>query len=70
VVTCSVGVSSFPDHATTASGLVDAADKAMYRAKHAGRNQVQNAHAGEGRGREESDFDHEPTPHASGPTAP
>jgi diguanylate cyclase (GGDEF)-like protein len=57
VVTCSVGVAAFPDHATTASGLLDAADKAMYRAKNGGRNQVQAAHAGEGRGREDADFD-------------
>jgi diguanylate cyclase (GGDEF)-like protein len=60
VVTCSVGVASFPDHATTASGLLDAADKAMYRAKNSGRNQVQPAHAGEGRGRDDKDFDAAP----------
>jgi diguanylate cyclase (GGDEF)-like protein len=62
MVTCSVGVAAFPDHATTAAGLLDAADKAMYRAKNAGRNQVQPAHAGEGRGREDFDLAKPPTP--------
>ena len=64
MVTCSVGVASFPDHATTASGLLDAADKAMYRAKNSGRNQAQNAHAGEGQRRDDPELE-PPRPSAS-----
>lgn len=69
VVTCSVGVAAFPDHATTASGLLDAADKAMYRAKNGGRNQVQAAHAGEGRGRDDAEFEVEPRGTGAAPQA-
>ena len=39
-VTVSVGVSSFPKHAVTATSLVELADKALYDAKHRGRNRV------------------------------
>ena len=39
-VTFSVGVASFPKHASTGQGLVLAADGALYRAKHLGRNHV------------------------------
>lgn len=39
IVTMSAGISVFPDHGTTASVLMKKADKAMYRAKHEGRNQ-------------------------------
>jgi len=39
-LSASVGVASFPDDAMTVDGLVHAADTAMYRAKHAGRNTV------------------------------
>ena len=39
-VTCSLGVATFPDHARTREGLFDSADRALYKAKHAGRNQV------------------------------
>lgn len=62
IVTCSIGVAAFPDHATTARGLLDAADKAMYRAKHAGRNQVQAALPGEGRAPDDGTFGDEPKP--------
>jgi diguanylate cyclase (GGDEF)-like protein len=37
-LTASIGVASFPDHSQTAMGLLDAADRAMYEAKAAGRN--------------------------------
>jgi diguanylate cyclase (GGDEF)-like protein len=37
-VTVSVGVAVFPRHARTAAGIVDAADAALYAAKHAGRD--------------------------------
>jgi diguanylate cyclase (GGDEF)-like protein/PAS domain S-box-containing protein len=33
----SVGIALYPEHADSAAALLDAADKAMYRAKHAGR---------------------------------
>ena len=38
--TVSIGVASFPDDGTTASGLIRAADERLYRAKAAGRNRV------------------------------
>lgn len=40
VQTLSLGVAHYPAHAVTAAELVDAADKAMYRAKRAGKNRV------------------------------
>ncbi len=39
-LTCSLGIATFPDDATTRSDLVTAADRAMYAAKRMGRNQV------------------------------
>ncbi len=42
-LTASIGVASFPDHATTSNGLLEAADRAMYRVKAAGRNDVMSA---------------------------
>lgn len=39
-LTVSIGVASYPDHAKTSKDLIDAADKAMYRAKEGGRNGV------------------------------
>jgi diguanylate cyclase (GGDEF)-like protein len=39
-VTVSIGVASFPDDADTRDGLISAADRALYAAKHAGRNQA------------------------------
>ena len=39
-VTISLGVASFPDDAATAEALIRCADKALYRAKDAGRNRV------------------------------
>lgn len=70
VVTCSVGVAAFPDHATSAAGLLDAADKAMYRAKNSGRNQVQPALPGEGKALEDDPVLQEPvTPEPPPPGA-
>jgi len=39
-VTCSLGVATYPDHAKLRDGLFDAADRALYQAKHTGRNRV------------------------------
>ncbi|MFZ4738170.1 MAG: diguanylate cyclase [Bradymonadia bacterium] len=39
-VTLSLGVSAYPQDATTAPALTDAADQALYRAKHGGRNRT------------------------------
>jgi len=39
-ITISIGVAQFPTHGTTADQLIAAADKALYRAKEAGRNRV------------------------------
>lgn len=40
-VTCSIGISSYPKDGAELNGLLSAADAAMYRAKSAGRNNVQ-----------------------------
>ena len=39
-VTVSIGVAAFPDHGLTWQAVVQSADKALYAAKHAGRNRV------------------------------
>lgn len=39
-LTVSVGVATYPDHASTATAVIQAADQALYRAKQEGRNQV------------------------------
>lgn len=39
-ISCSLGVATFPEHGTTVEHLIDMADKALYRAKELGRNQV------------------------------
>lgn len=39
-ITVSLGVATFPLHATSRDGLVSTADRALYKAKHAGRNRV------------------------------
>ncbi len=39
-VSASIGIASFPDHADSASGLIGKADKALYRAKEAGRDRA------------------------------
>jgi len=42
-LTISIGVATFPDHSDDREGLLDLADKAMYRAKSLGRNVVCSA---------------------------
>jgi diguanylate cyclase (GGDEF)-like protein len=39
-LTASMGVAVFPDHGRTAKALIEAADKALYRSKSAGRDRV------------------------------
>lgn len=39
-ITISIGVATLPDDAVTAEGLIDAADRALFAAKRAGRNRV------------------------------
>jgi diguanylate cyclase (GGDEF)-like protein len=42
-LTISIGVATCPDHGTSRDQILDAADKAMYRAKSEGRNRVSSA---------------------------
>ncbi|MBM4384867.1 MAG: diguanylate cyclase [Deltaproteobacteria bacterium] len=42
-LSCSVGLATYPAHGRTREALLDAADKAMYRAKSQGRNRVCSA---------------------------
>lgn len=42
-ITASFGVAAFPEHGTIGQALIQTADKALYRAKAAGRNQVMAA---------------------------
>ncbi|MCA1707883.1 MAG: GGDEF domain-containing protein, partial [Actinobacteria bacterium] len=42
-LTLSIGVAAYPDHGDTFRGLVEAADKALYRAKQGGRDRVTSA---------------------------
>jgi diguanylate cyclase (GGDEF)-like protein len=39
-VTCSLGVATYPEHARDREGLFEGADRALYKAKHSGRNRV------------------------------
>jgi diguanylate cyclase (GGDEF)-like protein len=45
-VTVSIGVSAFPQHGETPESLLRVADEALYRAKHKGRNRVEQAGTG------------------------
>ncbi|QDU80245.1 Phytochrome-like protein cph2 [Polystyrenella longa] len=40
LITMSSGISSFPENASDVEGMIKAADEALYKAKHAGRNQT------------------------------
>ena len=42
-VTISIGVSAFPEHGETLASLLSVADRALYRAKQAGRDRVVSA---------------------------
>jgi diguanylate cyclase (GGDEF)-like protein/PAS domain S-box-containing protein len=48
-VTLSLGVAIFPEHGSTSAAILKAADTALYRAKHAGRNHAVMANANETR---------------------
>ena len=39
-VTISIGIASFPEHATTGEGAIEKADRALYRSKESGRNRT------------------------------
>ena len=39
-VTISIGIAAYPDHGTSAQEMINAADKAMYRAKSSGRDRL------------------------------
>ncbi len=39
-ITLSLGVASFPQHGSSAQSLLQAADSALYEAKHGGRDRV------------------------------
>lgn len=52
VITVSIGAAVFPNHATTLTGLIAAADRALYRAKNDGRNRTILAHSDESRPKE------------------
>ena len=40
LITISVGIAAFPEHGSTSAEILKAADTALYRAKHSGRNRV------------------------------
>ena len=42
-MTVTIGIAMFPEHGSDGSPLREAADAALYRAKHAGRNRVEIA---------------------------
>ncbi len=42
-ITLSIGAATYPDHGMSQKELVDMADKAVYRAKHEGRNRTCSA---------------------------
>ena len=42
-VTCSLGVATYPEHASGREDLFEAADRALYKAKRGGRNRVETA---------------------------
>jgi diguanylate cyclase (GGDEF)-like protein len=43
VITVSLGAAIFPDHGSDSAALISAADKALYKAKHKGRDRVEAA---------------------------
>ena len=46
-LTASIGVAVYPEHGSTLEQLLAAADRAMYAAKHGGRDRVESAHVGD-----------------------
>lgn len=44
-ITCSIGVAAFPEHGASLGETIEAADRALYRAKHEGRDRVVIEHS-------------------------
>jgi len=48
-ITVSIGIADYPASGDTAAELIEAADKALYRAKNQGRNRIATASNGSSR---------------------
>jgi len=48
-ITCSIGVSTYPENGQSVGGIIESADNALYAAKHGGKNRVMCAGQGDSR---------------------